>query len=657
MNKFIALFAVLLCTNSYVHSQTSFGNWIDNEHITLRKDGKWVQYNIETGQELAYQASASEASARDLTPQPDQDKNATFSPDQSQIAYTRGGNLFVMEVATKKETQLTFDGNDLILNGYASWVYYEEILGRSSRYKAFYWSPDNQHIAFLRFDDHQVPEFPIFHHEADDMTHGYLEKTRYPKSGDPLPGTQLKMVQVKTKQITNVPLNESLEYTAMVQWNHDGSKLVFQQLNRDQNDLTINVFNPSSQEFQMVYEEKQKTWVDWVEDLHLLQETEGAILRSNISGWFNLYRIDFKSKTTQPLTKNNWRVTGITEVNEKSGTIFFTGTGENPSESHFYRVNFKSGEQTKLTDGSGSHRISLSPDGQHFISTFSNVITPNTIQLYKANGTLNKTIDKGEEDANQSEGIKVEMTSFTTSDGLTLPIHWVLPPNFDPTKKYPVIFTIYGGPNAGTVYNRYRDYSKNDLVNAGIILFTVDHRASGKLGKKGMDYMHRSLGRWEMHDYFEAVEWLRAKDFIDPSRMGIMGSSYGGYMTAMALTYGADYFTHGVSSAPVTDWHLYDNAYTERFMDTPKDNPEGYAFGSVMTHVPKFKGKLLLIHGTIDDNVHMQNSVQLVSKLQDEGKSFEFMIYPGGRHGWGGAKRVHSNQLTNDFWMRHFFNR
>jgi dipeptidyl-peptidase-4 len=443
----------------------------------------------------------------------------------------------------------------------------------------------------------------------------------------------------------------------MVQWNHDGSKLVFQQLNRDQNDLTVNVFDPSSQEVQMVYEEKQKTWVDWVEDLHLLQETEGAILRSNISGWFNLYRIDFKSKTTQPLTKNNWRVTGITEVNEKSGTIFFTGTGENPSESHFYRVNFKSGEQTKLTDGSGSHRISLSPDGQHFISTFSNVITPNTIQLYKANGTLNKTIDKGEEDANQNQGIKVEMTSFTTSDGLTLPIHWVLPPNFDPTKKYPVIFTIYGGPNAGTVYNRYRDYSKNDLVNAGIILFTVDHRASGKLGKKGMDYMHRSLGRWEMHDYFEAVEWLRAKDFIDPSRMGIMGSSYGGYMTAMALTYGADYFTHGVSSAPVTDWHLYDNAYTERFMDTPKDNPEGYAFGSVMTHVPKFKGKLLLIHGTIDDNVHMQNSVQLVSKLQDEGKSFEFMIYPGGRHGWGGAKRVHSNQLTNDFWMRHFFNR
>ena len=657
MNKFIALVAVLLYTCSSLQSQTSFGEWIDNEHITLRKDRNWVKFNIETGQETPYQAPSSDASAKDLTPQPDQDKNATFSPDQTQIAYTRGGNLFVMEVATKKETQLTFDGNDLILNGYASWVYYEEILGRSSRYKAFYWSPDNQHIAFLRFDDHQVPEFPIFHHEADDMTHGYLEKTRYPKSGDPLPGTQLKMVQIKTKQITNVPLNESLEYTAMVQWNQDGSKLVFQQLNRDQNDLTINVFDPSSQVVQTVYEEKQKTWVDWVEDLHLLQGSEGAILRSNISGWFNLYRIDFKTKATQPLTKNNWRVTGITEVNEKSGTIFFTGTGENPTESHFYRVNILSGEQTKLTEGSGSHRISLAPDGQHFISTFSNVITPNTIQLYQADGTPTKVLAKGVEDANQNQGIKVEMTSFTTSDGLTLPIHWVLPPNFDPAKKYPVIFTIYGGPNAGTVYNRYRDYSQNDLVNAGIILFTVDHRASGKLGKKGMDYMHRSLGRWEMHDYFEAVEWLRAKDFIDPTRMGIMGSSYGGYMTAMALTYGADYFTHGVSSAPVTDWHLYDNAYTERFMDTPKDNPEGYAFGSVMTHVPKFKGKLLLIHGTIDDNVHMQNSVQLVSKLQDEGKSFEFMIYPGGRHGWGGAKRVHSSRLTHDFWMKHFFNR
>lgn len=656
MNKIIALFAVLLCSWANLHSQTSFGEWLDNEHITLRKDGKWVQFNVETGQESTYQAPASVTPARDLTPQPDLDKNATFSPDQSQIAYTRGGNLFVMDVATKKETQLTTDGNDLILNGYASWVYYEEILGRSSRYKAFYWSPDKQHIAFLRFDDSQVPEFPIFHHEADDMTHGYLEKTRYPKSGDPLPDTQLKIVDIKTRQTTTVSKDQSLEYLAMVQWNHNGSKLVFQQLHRDQNHLTIHVFDPAKNEVQTVYEEKQKTWVDWVEDLHLLKGSEGAILRSNISGWFNLYRIDFKSKTAYPLTKNNWRVTGITEVNEKSGTIFFTGTGENPTESHFYKVNIKTGEQRQLTQGEGSHRVSLSPDHQHFISTHSHITSPNSIHLFQTSDSDTKVISKGEEDANQSAGIKVEMTKFTTSDGLTLPIHWVLPPNFDASKKYPVIFTIYGGPNAGTVYNRYRDYSNNPLVNAGVILFTVDHRASGKLGKKGMDYMHRSLGRWEMHDYFEAVEWLRAKDFIDPSRMGIMGSSYGGYMTAMALTYGADYFTHGVSSAPVTDWHLYDNAYTERFMDTPKDNPEGYKFGSVMTHVSKFKGKLLLIHGTIDDNVHMQNSVQLVSKMQDEGKSFEFMIYPGGRHGWGGAKRVHSTKLTNDFWMRHFFN-
>ena len=193
------------------------------------------------------------------------------------------------------------------------------------------------------------------------------------------------------------------------------------------------------------------------------------------------------------------------------------------------------------------------------------------------------------------------------------------------------------------------------MVKSGIIIFAVDHRASGKFGKKGLDYMHRSLGKWEMHDYIEAVKWLREKPFIDASRVGIQGGSYGGYMTALALTYAADYFTHGVSRAPVTDWRLYDNVYTERYMDTPEDNPEGYDFGSVMTHADSLKGKLLLIHGTIDDNVHMQNTIQLISKLQDLGKDFEMMVYPGGRHGWGGAKGRHSRDLGMKFWKKNFF--
>ena len=192
------------------------------------------------------------------------------------------------------------------------------------------------------------------------------------------------------------------------------------------------------------------------------------------------------------------------------------------------------------------------------------------------------------------------------------------------------------------------------MARQDVIIFVVDHRGSGKFGKQGLDYMHRNLGKWEMHDYIEAAKWLREKPFVDASRMGIQGGSYGGYMAALALTLGADYFTHGVSMYPVTDWRLYDNIYTERYMDHPVDNPGGYNFGSVLEHAEKLKGKLLLVHGMVDDNVHLQNTIQLASRLQELGKKFEMMLYPGERHGWGGAKRIHSFELTTGFWERAF---
>ena len=646
------VFIFLVIALPLSQAQVSFVEWLDDDHFLLRKNGVTLTQNALTGEEKPFTAPPKTPAANQFS----SDQNPTFSPDQTKIAFTRSGNLFIMDVATKSETQLTFDGSDLILNGYASWVYFEEILGRASRYRAFYWSPDSKKIAFLRFDDNLVPEYSIFHDEAEDMTHGYLEKTRYPKSGDPLPGVELKTVDISTGQITAIQKDQDLEYLAMIKWTPDGTSLCFQQLNRDQNHLKIFLANPQNGTINQVYEEKQKAWIDWFEDLYLFSNSNGAILRSNHSGWSNLYHIDFQSAQTKPITQLNWRVTGLEKVDEENKTIYFTGTDEDPTDSYLYKIDFDGTDLTKITNQKGSHRSYISPSKKYIASSFNNYTNPGEILLLDENGQVIRSIHKETKDPNVDAGIKVEMMTITTSDGLTLPAHWVLPPNFDPGKKYPVIFTIYGGPDAGTVFNRYRDYSKNNLVNAGIILFTVDHRSSGKLGKKGLDYMHRNLGKWEMHDYFEAVEWLRKKPFIDPERIGITGGSYGGYMTAMALTYGAEYFTHGVSSAPVTDWRLYDNAYTERFMDTPRDNPEGYQFGSVMTHANKLKGKLLLIHGTIDDNVHMQHTMQLISKLQDEGKSFELMLYPGARHGWGGAKKEHSNAMSEAFWMKHFFN-
>jgi dipeptidyl-peptidase-4 len=236
-----------------------------------------------------------------------------------------------------------------------------------------------------------------------------------------------------------------------------------------------------------------------------------------------------------------------------------------------------------------------------------------------------------------------------------MPVIITYPLNFDETKKYPVIFTIYGGPNSGTVFNTWKGTTPSWYAENGIIAINADHRGSGKFGKTGWDYMYRNLGKWEISDYSDVVKWLRNKPYTDPGRMGITGTSYGGYVTCMALTKGADYWTHGIAGSSVTDWNLYDDVYTERYMDTPRENPDGYKAGSALQYAGDFKGKLLITHGDMDDNVHLQNSIQLISKLEDAGKSFEFMLYPNGRHGWGGAKRKHSTDEARRFWLRYFF--
>lgn len=625
---------------------------VGRRNTTFSKGRK--SFVINRDNDLFYYESGMSA-LRQLTANSQKENNPTFSPDGQSIAFTRDRNLYVLNIKTGLEKQLTTDGSELIYNGWASWVYYEEILGRSSRYRAFYWSPDSKRLAYLRFDDSPVPEFPIYHHIGGDGVHGDLEVTRYPKSGDPNPLVKLGVVEIDNGITTWVDTDENLEYTAWIFWTPDASELIFQQLNRNQDLLKMYAADLQTGERRLVYSESNETWVEFFEEIHFLENSNSFILRSNKNGWYNLYHYGLDGKLINQITNNSWRLTSITKIDEENERIFFKGTGEDPTASHFYVINLNGKKQTQLTQGSGSHSISLSPNGNYFVDTYSSYETPAKTDLYDSKGKQLRTIKENTTNPNADAGLTVEGFTIPSTDGFDLPAYWVLPPNFDKTKKYPIIFSIYGGPNAGTVSNRFRNFSWNPLYEKGVIRITVDHRASGKFGKKGMDYMHRSLGKWEMHDYIEAVKWLKQQPFIDSTRVGIQGSSYGGYMAALALTYASDYFTHGVASASVTDWRLYDNIYTERYMDEPKDNPDGYDFGSVMTHADKLKGELLIIHGTIDDNVHMQNTIQLISELQDKGKDFEMMLYPGGRHGWGGAKGMHSFNLGQKFWEKHFF--
>lgn len=590
---------------------------------------------------------------KQLTKDSAEEKNPKFSPDGGKIAYTKNNNLFVFEIDKEKEIQLTFDGTDLIYNGWSSWVYMEEILGRASQYAAFWWSPNSDKICFLRFDDSPVPEFPIF---RADGQHGELERQRYPKAGDPNPYVKFGIADIKTMKIVWADFNEKADqYLAWPFWTPDGKQLTIQWMNRAQDNIIIYFIDPLTGKKKELYNEKQSTWVEWFEDLYFLNNGKGFLLRSAKDGWYHLYFFDMNGKLKKKLTDGNLTVLDIALVDEKNNKIYFHGWKDKSTEKHLFVVNLDGSELKQITSEAGTHSCFISPNAKYFYDRFSNITTPPKIELHAINGKKIRTIGNSKLSAMDDYNLaKVEMFTIPSGDGYDLPAIWYLPTNFDSTKKYPVIISIYGGPNTPTVRNSFPYFLEPYyLAQYGIIYMSVDHRGSGHFGKKGTDLMHRNLGKWEMHDYIAAVKWLKQKSFVDTTKIAIYGGSYGGYVTALALTYGANYFNYGIAEFGVMDWLLYDNVYTERYMDLPKENVEGYKNSSILNYVKNYKGKMLITHGTMDDNVHMQNSIQLIYELQKLNKDFELMIYPNARHGITMPLRTHSLKLKIQFWFKY----
>lgn len=597
---------------------------------------------------------------RRLTNDNIQEVNARFSPDGKRIAYTKEKDLYVYDLPGNKEIRLTSDATDRIYNGYAAWVYMEEILTRASRYAAFWWSPDGTKLAYLRTDETEVPVFTLNRLDEPDGIHGTLEVVPYPKAGDPNPKVKMGVADIATGKTVWVKTDYSVDqYIAWPFWTTDSKSLAIQIVNRDQNDLQIILADPSTGDFKQIYDENNKTWIEFHEDIYVLNNGTGYILRSYKTGWENLYYYGWDGKLIAQLTNLNFRVTSIDRVDEDAKAVYFTATGTESTDSHAFRVGLDGKNLLQITKGSGTHNVSISPKGSYIIDTWNSITSTGSIIAYDKKGKQVKEIFKFEQPAyDPAKHPKSEFVKIKTSDGLfDMPAIITYPVNFDPSMKYPVVFSIYGGPDAKNVYNRWYGTNPSWYAQNGIIVFTVDHRGSGQFGKRGLDYIFRCLGKWEILDYADAVKWLREKPFVDGTKIGITGTSYGGYVTCLALTKGADYWTHGVAGMSVTDYRLYDNIYTERFMDTPADNPEGYKDGSALTYAKNLKGKLYIYHGEMDDNVHMQNSIYFISKLQDEGKTFKFMIYPGGRHGWGGPKAIHVRNETNSFWLENFFNK
>ena len=593
-----------------------------------------------------------------LTNDKDEEKNPTFSPDSNYVGYTKNNNLYTYNLTTNKETQLTTDGTGTTLNGYASWVYFEEIFGRPTRYRAFWWSPDSKQLAYMHFDESMIPMFPIYVSEGQ---HGYIEQTRYPLPGDKNPEVKIGLVNPDGGKTTWADFNDKDDqYFGWPTWHPITHALLVPWMNRDQNNLKIYEVNTGNGNKKEWYNETQKTWID-LEDrvggrLNFLASGKGVIIQSDKTGWNHLYMYNMDGTLKSPITSGKYTVTNIRLIDEKTETIYFTGRSrENTARTDLYSVKFNGTDLTRLTFGEYNHaQTNLSPNAKYFVTTYNNASTPSKVTLVDNKGKIVREL--GEMKSTEMDNYnlaKTELIRIKSDDGLyELPALVTWPANMDPNKKYPMLISIYGGPNAGTVMDTWSwSANRQFYANEGLIQVAFDHRASGHFGKEGVNYMYHNLGFWEMADYTTMAKWFISNGYADASKICITGFSYGGYMSAYALTYGADVFTHGMAGGTVADWSLYDTHYTERYMGTPQNNAEGYKSSSVLTHIAKYKGMLQIVHGTSDDNVHMQNSMQIISALEDKGKDFEFMLYPGGRHGWGNlpAKNNHFTNLKTKF--------
>ena len=678
--------------------------WIGNDEVIFTYDGTYADssafvVNARTGKRTEGVKAPSKYAAFPVNPEGA--VNLTYSPDSTRLAFTRDNDLYVVDIASGAETRLTYDGSDVILNGYASWVYYEEIFGRPSRYKAFWWSPDSKKIGFYRFDNSQVPMFPIYSAFAnpsaaasqsqsprvtDLALGGSLSETRYPKAGQTNPQVRIGIVDLDTvmqnetsdchferaerveKSITWADFDPAQDqYFGIPFWGPDSKEFFIARMPRLQNTIDLYAVNATDGSKRHVYNETYKTWLNWFDGVVF---TDGGLYmtREFETGWQQIYFLSYDGTEFRRLTDGpNWNV-AIVRVDEKKGDVYFTAKRDAVAKQALYKVDRK-GVITALTDPAyNATGVSFSPDGKYFVASYSNFTTPTKIALFPASG---KKIRQGAvvadlqgPDYDASKYALGELVFMTTEDGFRLPATIVYPMDFDESKKYPVHVDIYGGPNTPMVRDRWvtpnavnQWYSDN-----GIIQITVDPRAAGHNGRAGLDMIYRQLTVWEVKDFCAWADWLKALPYVDGDKIGVEGFSFGGTMTSMLLMQAPDKFHYGIAGGGVYDWALYDSHYTERYMDTPQNNPEGYEVSKVMNYVEGYpvdysnddeSVMLKLTHGTGDDNVHHQNTLQLLDALHRKGKRFDFMIYPDGMHGYHGYQGDHFLKANQAFWLKY----
>ncbi len=567
-------------------------------------------------------------------------RTAELSPGGGRLGFERGGNLYVVDLATGEERRLTDVDGDSVFAGVLSWVYEEEF----GFAQAWRWSREGDRIAYWETDERGVPVTRLTDFEGQ---HPEWFTLAYPKVGDPNPSVRIGVVDVETgsTQWLGVGLEDE-HYVPRVYWTSDPGTLAVVTLNRPQGHMRLFFFDVATGEGRLVLEERSAAWIDvfdffaGVDDFfHFPEGLREFFWLSDRDGHPHLYRYDYDGRLLNQVTEGEWSVTRVEGVVPEAGKIYYTSTEESPLERHLYAVRFDGTNKFRLTLARGTHRIDMSPNGRFYIDRWSNTRTPLQVELWstEAGGQRLAMLEENEavtEHVRTHAYSPLELFSFTTSDGAELHGSMIRPPDFDPEARYAVVLSVYGGPGSQQVYDSFASNGWHQyLAQQDYLVVGLNNRGSGNYGRDFMKVVYGELGRWEAHDFAEAGQWLAAQPYVDGDRMAILGTSYGGYMAIMTLLQHPGLFRLGIANSPVTDWRLYNTIYSERYMGLLEDNEAGYDAASALPLADRLQGHLLLVHSGMDENVHPQHTMQLLTALARAGKDAELRFYPPGAHG------------------------
>lgn len=576
-------------------------------------------------------------------------RNVKLSPNGKLVGYVKDHNIYTVNLKTGIENQITDDGNDNILNGEFDWVYEEEF-GLADGWR---WSPDSEKIAYWKFDQSRVKEFNLI----DEIPfYNKVHKLKYPKVGEENSIVNIFAADLESRINTkmNVGNNDDI-YLPRIFWTNSSKKLAIIKLNRKQDNLELLMSNTENGSSNVIIKDSDPCWVDVHEDITFLKSADQIIWTSEKSGFRHAYLYNYEGELISQITDGDWEVTQLSGVDKKNSILYFYGKKDSPIEQQIYKASLDGSNLEKISNGNGWHTPLFSPDLNYFIDYFSNISTPTKTILYESNDNKIRTLNDGEiKTLKKHTLVYPEFLTVTTSDNIELNAYMIKPVNFDNTKKYKVLVYGYGGPGSQQVVNRWgnhRTHWHQFMAEQDYIIFCLDNRGTGGRGKQFKNLSYGDLSKWSVHDQIEGAKYLATLPYVDKNRIGFWGWSGGGYLTIALLTKAVDYFSTGVAVAPVTDFFTYDAIFAERVMNLPANNPEGYAKSNLQNYVNNLRGKLMIIHGMGDDNVHFQNTIQFVDKCVQQNKPLDIFLYPNKNHSIiGGNTRLHLfNKITDYF--------